>query len=136
MQTRWCSIYPTIGLAHRPLWFREVFGSLTARQEAPNFKRQSKKYSWNTLCEEIERAGCHRNQKANLSKVLAKSYRKGQQHRPFTIKMKDSDEIITEPEEVQKCWTDYFPNLKGDYQKCETYRVMSLMCNGAKLGPI
>ena len=42
---------------------------------------------------------------------LAKSYRKGQQQRPFTMKMKYSDEIITEPEEVKKCWTDYFSNL-------------------------
>ena len=42
---------------------------------------------------------------------LAKSYRKGQQQRPFTIKMKDSDGIIREPEEVKKCWTDYFSNL-------------------------
>ena len=25
--------------------------------------------------------------------------------------MKDSDEIITEPEEVKKYWTDYFSNL-------------------------
>ena len=25
--------------------------------------------------------------------------------------MKDSDEIITEPEQVKTCWTDYFQNL-------------------------
>ena len=25
--------------------------------------------------------------------------------------MKDSDEIITEPEEVKACWTDYVSNL-------------------------
>ena len=42
---------------------------------------------------------------------LAKFYRKGQQQSPFTIKMKDSDEIISEPGEVTKCWTDYFSNL-------------------------
>ena len=46
---------------------------------------------------------------ANLQ--LAKSYRNGQQQRPFTIKMKDSDDIITEPEEVQERWTEYFSNL-------------------------
>ena len=46
-----------------------------------------------------------------LAYQLAKSYRKGQQQRPFTIKMKDSDEIITEPEEVKTCWTDCFSNL-------------------------
>ena len=38
-------------------------------------------------------------------------HRKGQQQRSFTIKMKDSDEIITEPEAVKTCWTDYFSNL-------------------------
>ena len=42
---------------------------------------------------------------------LPQSYRKGQQQRPFTNKMKDSDEIITEPEEVKTYWTDYFSNL-------------------------
>ena len=40
---------------------------------------------------------------------LAKSYRKGQQQRPFTIKMKDCEIIIAE--EVKTCWTDYFLNL-------------------------
>ena len=80
----------------------------TTRREAHKFKRQSKKDSWNTLCEEMER-DVIRTKK--LVYQLAKSYRKGQQQRPFTKKMKDSDEIITEPEDVNKCWTDYFSNL-------------------------
>ena len=80
----------------------------TARREAHKFKRQSKTDSWNTLCEEMERDSIGTK---NLIYQLAKSYRKSQQQRPFTIKMKDSDEIITEQEEVKKCWTDYFSNL-------------------------
>ena len=80
----------------------------TARREAHKFNRQSKKDSWNTLCEEMERDVIGTKK---LIYQLAKSYRKGQQQRPFTIKMKDSDDIITEPEEVKKCWRDYFSNL-------------------------
>ena len=80
----------------------------TARREAHKFKRQSKKDSWNILCEEMDRDVIGTKK---LIYQLATSYRKGQQQRPFTIKMKDSDEIITEPEEVMKCWTDYFSNL-------------------------
>ena len=37
------------------------------------------------------------------------------------MKMKDSDEIITEPEEDKTCWTDYISNLlnvdtQGNYE--------------------
>ena len=80
----------------------------TARREAHTFKGQSKRDSWNTLCEEMERDVIGTKK---LIYQLAKSYRKGQQQRPFTIKMKHSDDIITEPEEVKKCWTDYFSNV-------------------------
>ena len=80
----------------------------TTRREAHKFKRLSKKDSWNTMCEGLERDVIVTKK---LFYQLAKSYRKGQQQRPFTMKMKGSDEIITEPEEVQKCWTDYFTNL-------------------------
>ena len=80
----------------------------TARREAHKFKRQAKTDAWNTLCKEMERDVIGTKK---LIYQLAKSYRKGQQQRPFTIKMKDSDEIITEPEEVKTCWTDYFSNL-------------------------
>ena len=81
---------------------------ITARREAHKFKRQSKKDSWSTLCEEMERGVIGTKM---LIYQLAKSSRKGQQQRPFTIKMKDLDESITEPEEVKKCWTDYLSNL-------------------------
>ena len=80
----------------------------TARREAHKFKRQAKTDAWNTLCKEMERDVIGTKK---LIYQLAKSYRKGQQQHPFTIKMKDSDEIITEPEEVKTCWTDYLSNL-------------------------
>ena len=85
---------------------REAY--ITARREVHKFKRQSKKDAWRTLCEEMERDVIGT---IKLIYQLAKSYRKGQQKRPFTIKMKDSDEIVTEPEEVKTCWTDYFSNF-------------------------
>ena len=67
----------------------------TARRETHRFKRQSKTDAWNTLCEEMERGVVRTKQ---LIYQLAKSYRKGQQQHPFTIKVKDSDEIIAQPE--------------------------------------
>ena len=39
---------------------------------------------------------------------LAKSYRKGQQQRPFTIKIKDSDEIIRATEDTRGPWQHGF----------------------------
>ena len=61
-----------------------------------------------TLGEDIERDVIGTK---NLIYQLAKSFRKGQQQHPFTIKMKDSDEVITQPEEVEKFWTEYVSNL-------------------------
>ena len=80
---------------------REAYA--TAGREAPKFKRQTKKDAWNTLCEETEKDVIGTKK---LIYQLATSYRKGQQQRPFSVKMKDSDEIITEPEDVKKRWTD------------------------------
>ena len=80
----------------------------TARREAHKYKRQSKTDAWNTLCKEMERDVIETKK---LIYQLAKSYRKNQQQCLFTIKMKDLDEIITEPEEVKTCWTDYLSNL-------------------------
>ena len=90
----------------------------TARREAHRYKRQSKTAARNTLCEETERDVIGTKK---LIYLLAKSYRKGEQQCPFTIQMKYSDEIITEPEEVKTCWTDYFSNLlivdtQGNYE--------------------
>ena len=67
-------------------------------REAYKFKKKSKTDAWNTLCEEMERDVIGTIQ---LIYQLAKSYRKGQQQRPY--KTKDSDEIITEPGEAKTC---------------------------------
>ena len=74
-----------------PESYREEY--TTARRDAHKFERQSKKDAWNTLCEEMAKdvIGIKK-----LIYQLAKSYRKCQQQRLFTIKMKYSDEIITE----------------------------------------
>ncbi len=70
----------------------------TARREAHKLKRQSKTDAWNTLCKEMKRDVIGTKK---LIYQLAKSYRKGQQQRPY--KTKDSDEIITEPGEAKTC---------------------------------
>ena len=84
---------------------REAY--ITARREAHKFKGHSKKDACITLGDEMESDVIGTEK---LIYQLAKSSRKGQQQRPFPIKMKDSDEIITEPEQVKKFWTDYFSN--------------------------
>ena len=42
---------------------------------------------------------------------IANSYRKGKTQRPYSIKAKESEDILTVPEEIKTRWTEHYTNL-------------------------
>ena len=94
------------------------------RREADACKRSSKAESWNRLCEDLE---LDVNGTKNLIKLyqLANSYRKGGQPKPFNIKARGSDKVLTEPHEIKECWTNYVSSLLNVQQHKEELTTMS-----------
>ena len=82
----------------------------TARREAHKFKRQSKKDAWNTIREEMERHVIGTKKLIYQQETSDRNVQHRNAHSHY-IKIKDSDGIIIELEDVDKCWTDYFSNL-------------------------
>ena len=81
---------------------------IAARNDSELIKRLSKKASWNKACQDLEEDV--RDTK-KLIYNIANSYRKGKTARPYSIKAKESDDILTVPGEIKTRWTEHCTDL-------------------------
>jgi calcineurin-like phosphoesterase family protein len=101
-------------MKHRTSLNRGLY--IEARREAEKAIKKSKKMKWEQLCDDIEKdiVGTKK-----LLYQLAKSYRKGQQQKPYNIK-DEEENIIMETGQVKERWTDYFSQLLNVDQEADS----------------
>ena len=81
---------------------------ITARNDSERIKRLPKKTSRNKVCQDLE-ADVRDTKKWIYN--IANSYRKGKTERPYSIKAKESEDILTVQGEIKTRWTEHYTDL-------------------------
>ena len=81
---------------------------IAARNDSERIKRLSKKICWVNVCQDLE-ADVRDTKK--LIYNIANSYRKGKTERPYSIKGKKSEDILTVQGEIKTRWTEHYTDL-------------------------
>ena len=81
---------------------------ITARNDSERIKRLPKKTSRNKVCQDLE--ADVRDTKEWIYNI-ANSYRKGKTERPYSIKAKESEDILTVQGEIKTRWTEHYTDL-------------------------
>lgn len=97
---------------------REVYEA--KRNSANRVKTETKQLKWKQLCDDLEK-DLQGNKK--LIYQLAKSYRKGRSEKADNIKDMNNGEILTNPEDINHTWKQYFSSLLNHPIKEETTYV-------------
>ena len=83
---------------------------IAARNDRERIKRLSKKTSWNKVCQDLE-ADVRDTKQLIYMYNIANSYRKGKTERPYSIKAKESEDILTGQGEITTRWTEHYTDL-------------------------
>ena len=81
---------------------------IAARNDSERIKRLSKKASWNKVCQDLEEDVI--DTKTWIYKI-ANAYIKGKNREIYSIKAKESEDILTAPGEIKTRWTEHYTDL-------------------------
>ena len=81
---------------------------IAARNDSERIKRLSKKTAWNEVYQDLE---ADVRDRKKLIYNIANSYQKGKTERPYSIKAKESEDILTVQGEIKTRWAELYTDL-------------------------